>query len=65
MVRINGDYLIGPFQGRLDGRSYLQFLEEKLCGVLENVSTALMNRIWFMYDEVPAHFSLIVRNYLN
>lgn len=64
---IIGDYLIGPFflPGRLDGRSYLHFLEEELNGLLEDVPIALRNRIWYMHDGAPAHFSVIVRNHLN
>ncbi|CAH1110323.1 unnamed protein product [Psylliodes chrysocephalus] len=64
---IISNHLLGPFflPGRLDGQSYLHFLEEKLRGLLEDVPIPLRNQMWFMHDGAPAHFSLIVRNHLN
>lgn len=64
---IIGDHFIGPFflQGRLDGQSYLNFLQEQLPLLLEDVPIAIRNQMWYMHDGAPAHFSAIVRNYLQ
>lgn len=64
---IIGDHLIGPFflPGRLDGRSYRNFLETELPILLEDVSLLLRNQMWFMHDGAPAHFSVLAREYLN
>lgn len=61
------NYLIGPFflPARLNGQSYLNFLQQELPLLLEDVPLALRNQIIFMHDDAPAHFSVIVRNYLN
>lgn len=64
---IIGDHLIGPFYlpGRLNGQSYLHFLQEELPVLLEDVPIGLRNQMWYMHDGAPAHFSAAVREYLN
>lgn len=64
---IIGDRLIGPFflPGRLDGRSYHNFLQEELPLLLEDVPIALRNDMWYMHDGAPAHFSVMVREHLH
>lgn len=64
---IIGDYLIGPFflPGRLNGRNYRRFLEDNLPILLEDVPILMRNRMWFMHDGAPAHFSVLAREYLN
>lgn len=61
------DYLIGPFflPRRLDGQSYLHFLEEDLPPMLEDLPILLRNQMWLMHDGAPPHFSLRVREFLN
>ena len=61
------DYLIGPYllPTRLDGDSYLVFLQEVLPGLLNDVPPPIRRRMWFQHDGAPAHFSVDVRNALN
>jgi len=64
---IIGDNYIGPFflPGRLDGQSYYNFLRDQLPLLLEDVPLAIRNQMWYMHDGAPAHFSVMVRNYLQ
>lgn len=66
-VGIIGDRLIGPFflPERLNGRYYRNFLQEELPILLEDVPIGLRNRMWYMHDGAPAHFSVMVRDYLD
>jgi hypothetical protein len=66
-VGIVGDFLIGPvfLPMKLDGASYRRFLEDELPLLLEDVPLMLRNRMWFMHDGAPAHFSLAARQFLN
>jgi len=61
------DFLIGPFElpCNLNGPLYLNFLEETLNELLEDVPLNLRQNMWFMQDGAPPHYSLQVRNYLN
>lgn len=64
---IIGDYLLGPvfLPPRLDGRAYHRFLAHQLPALLDDVPVATRQRMWFMHDGAPAHFSLLARNWLN
>lgn len=66
-VGIVDNYLIGPFflPERLNGHNYRRFLEEDLPILLEEVPILIRNRMWFMHDGAPAHFSVTAREYLN
>lgn len=66
-IGIIGNYLIGPFilPNRLNGPAYRQFLEEELPLLLEDVPLLVRNRMWFMHDGAPAHFSVEAREFLN
>lgn len=59
--------LIGPFvfQERLTSEHYLNFLQNDLSGLMEDVP--LQNRVnmWFQQDGAPPHFGINVRTYLN
>lgn len=61
------DKLIGPFifQERLTGQAYLQFLQEELPTLLEDVPLATRRKMYFQHDGAPPHFSNIVSAYLN
>lgn len=61
------DQLIGPFifQERLTGQTYLQFLEEELPTLLEDVPLATRRQLYFQHDGAPPHFSNAVSTYLN
>lgn len=59
--------LIGPyfFQDTLTGVRYLEFLQNSLPELMEDVPLAERPRIWFQQDGAPPHNSRIVTNYLN
>lgn len=62
-----GNYLVGPYiiDGTLNGQKYLEFLQEHLNPLLEEVPLDTRNNMWLMHDGAPPHFSRNVRNYLN
>lgn len=62
-----GDNLVGPFflPPRLSGVSYLQFLQDNLPELLQDIPIANRQGMWFMHDGAPAHYSHIVTDYLN
>lgn len=63
---IIGDKLFVSFLPNiLNGQTYLQFLTDDLPTILEDLPLNTRNRMWFMQDGAPAHFSLNVRNYLD
>ncbi|KAJ8950084.1 hypothetical protein NQ318_017809 [Aromia moschata] len=59
--------LIGPIKlpNRLDGNSYLDFLQNTLPDLFEDVPLNLRNQMYFIHDDAPPHFARIVREYLN
>lgn len=61
------DFFIGPFvlPPNLNGQLYLDFLEQNLNELLEDVPLELRQNMWFMHDGAPPHFALPVRDYLN
>ena len=66
-VGIVENHIIGSFflPERLNGNIYRRFLEEDLPILLEEVPLLIRDRMWFMHDGAPAHFSLEVREFLN
>lgn len=64
---IVGNQFIGPtiLPNRLRGASYLNFLQEELPELLEDVPLETRGSIWFMQDGAPPHTTLAVQNYLN
>lgn len=64
---IVGDVLIGPYllPPRLDGTTYLAFLQQVLPDLLDDVPLAIVRQMWFQHDGAPAHFALRVRVYLD
>lgn len=64
---IIGNHLVGPFvlENRLNGESYLRFLQEELPNLLENVPLETRRNMWYMHDGAPPHFPIIVRQHLN
>lgn len=64
---IIGNFLFGPvfLPSRLNGIAYHNFLVHELPQVLEDVPIRTRQRMWFMHDGAPAHFSRIARNWLD
>lgn len=51
--------------GNLSGQSYLQFLQNDLPNLLEEVSEQVRESHWLQTDGRPAHYATYVRAYLN
>uniref|UniRef100_A0A1B6L5Q6 DUF4817 domain-containing protein n=1 Tax=Graphocephala atropunctata TaxID=36148 RepID=A0A1B6L5Q6_9HEMI len=66
-VGIIRDSLIGPvfLPPRPNGLNYFHFLQNDLWEVMEDVPLRVRDRMWFMHDGAPPHFSIVVRAYLN
>ena len=64
---ILGDYLLGPviIPDRLNGVSYLEFLQNTLPLLMEEIPVAIRREMWFQHYSAPAHFNLQVRAHLN
>ncbi|EFN71217.1 hypothetical protein EAG_05969, partial [Camponotus floridanus] len=64
---IINNFLIGPYilPLRLNGNIYRIFLEEVLPELMEDVPLVTRRQMWFQHDGASAHFSAIVRNYLD
>lgn len=63
---LNGK-IIGPFElpGILTGQGYLEFLQNDLPTLLEEVPQELKESHWLQNDGCPAHYAVPVRAYLN
>lgn len=63
---IIGPHIIGPFffDRNVNGESYLEMLQNQIVPALEELNYNPQNII-YQQDGAPAHFSLIVRNWLD
>ncbi|CAF4928630.1 unnamed protein product [Pieris macdunnoughi] len=63
---LNGK-VIGPFElpEVLNAEIYLDFLQNHLPNLLEDVPLTILRDMWFQQDGCPAHYSRLVRNHLN
>jgi len=63
---LNGN-LLGPYilPTRLNGDHYLEFLQNVLPVLLEDVPLLHRQHAWFQHDGAPPHFSRNVRQHLN
>lgn len=64
---IRGNVLIGPkiLPPRLNSENYLAFLNEIVPEMLEDTPIAQRQRLVYQQDGAPAHFGLIVREWLD
>jgi hypothetical protein len=64
---ICGDNLFRPhvLPNRLTGRNYKAFLENNMPGFLADMPLIIRQKLHFMHDGAPAHFSLVACRYLN
>ena len=64
---ILGNKLIGPhiLPNRLRGAEYLQFLQEDLPNLLNEVPIGMRRGMWYQHDGAPPNFSITVREYLD
>lgn len=60
-------HLIGPFEltQYLNGATYLNFLQNDLPTLLEDVPLDICKKMCFQQDGCLAHYSQTVRDYLN
>lgn len=63
---VNG-ILVGPFilPDRLTGDVYLDFLQNNLPGLLEDVPLHIRQAMWLLQDGAPPHFRREVREFLD
>lgn len=63
---IINDNIIGPFfvNGTLTMERYLNLLSQNVVPTLQAIYPN-NNNLWFQHDGAPAHFGVVVRNYLN
>lgn len=61
-ANIIGPYILPP---RLTGPAYLNFLQNQLGDLLEDVPLHTRARMWYQHDGAPAHYALPVRQELN
>lgn len=61
------EYLIGPhiLPDRINAHQFLQFLNNNLFDLLQDVPLNLRYNNWLQLDGCPAHSARIVRNWLN
>lgn len=59
--------IIGPFElpENLTSEAYLDFLQNHLPDLLEDVPLNIYASMWFQQDGCPAHYARSVREYLN
>lgn len=64
---IIGNHLIGPYfiEENVTGISYLNFLQNELPILLENLPLNVRQTMWFQHDGAPPHYSRAVRRHLN
>lgn len=64
---IIGSHLLGPviLPPRLNGAAYLQFLQNTLPELIDDVPLAVRRNMWFQHDGAPPHFSIDVRAHLT
>lgn len=59
---INGPAIL---PGRLNGENHLDFLENRLPELLEDLPLAQRLIIWYMHDGAHPHYSFNVQTFLN
>jgi len=64
---IIGGRVVGPFilDGALNGRTYLDFLENVLPILMEDIPLDVRQNMFFQHDGCPAHYALAVRQNLG
>ncbi|GBN97017.1 hypothetical protein AVEN_46672-1 [Araneus ventricosus] len=67
LAGIVDDHLMGscilPF--RLEGRTYLTFLQQVLPELLQPVAANIQTRMWYQHNGAPPHFNLDVQSTLD
>lgn len=66
-AEIIGNFLIGSYvlSARLNGQLYLEFLQNTLQDLLEDLPIETRRNMYFMHYGAPPHFSVAVREHLS
>ncbi|KOC71338.1 hypothetical protein WH47_05048 [Habropoda laboriosa] len=61
------DFVVGPYilPDRLNGPTYIHFLEHVLPGLLEEIPLEIRRNMYFQHDGASAHYAANVRTYLD
>lgn len=64
---IIGNHIVGPhfFHVHLNGAMYLDFLQNELNRLLEDIPPNIREDMWIQHDGAPAHCTSDVRDFLN
>lgn len=64
---IVGEHVIGPyfFDERVTGAVYLNFLQNHLPVLLEEVPLNIRRQMWYLHDGAPVHNTAPIRDHLN
>lgn len=64
---IINNVIVGPvvMPDQLNGNDYLNFLQQTLPDLLEDLPLIARQNMWFMHDGAPPHFTLAVRQHLH
>lgn len=59
--------VVGPIfiQDRLHGDNYLALLQGQIEDAIDNLPLDLRINLWWQHDGAPAHYALLVQNFLN
>lgn len=62
-----GNQLIRPYfiNDQLTGQKYVNFLNDTLPSLLENVPLNIRTQIWYQHDDCPAYYARNVRQVLD
>lgn len=62
-----GDRVVGPvfFNRSLNGRSYVDYLQNQFVDFLDDIPLATIRRMWMQQDGAPPHNVDEARNFLN
>ena len=62
-----GNHVIGPyfFEQRVTGEVYLEFLQNRLPALLNQVPNETWEEMWFLHDGAPVHCTRPIIHFLN
>lgn len=64
---IIGNHVIGPyfFDGTVNGQVYLNFLQNELPQLLQQLPAHDRRRMWYLHDGAPVHHTQLINTHLN
>lgn len=66
-VGVIGNHLLGPVElpTRINSRNFLEFLQNELDSLFEDIPLSSRRTMWLQLDGAPAHYGRGVRDFLN